>query len=119
MNEVRVLAFSATHTNINIVCSYKPCLNATTLWIITEFMEISAAELIRYETLPEELVGFLSHECCLGLSFLHRQNVIHRSVRAEHIFINRQGPVKLGMHSPTSSGTLAIEQTFNRWLRQL
>lgn len=82
-------------------------------------MEISAAELIRYETLPEELVGFLSHECCSGLSFLHRQGVIHRSVRAEHIYLDRQGHVKLGAHSLALTKALAIYIRIIRWFRKL
>lgn len=98
LNEVGALALSANH--VNIIQSCKPYSYATSLWIITEYMDISAAELIQTETLSEGLVAFLSQQCCSGLEFLHRKGIIRRNVQAAHIFLNRRGQVKLGAPCP-------------------
>lgn len=47
------------------------------------------------EGLPELAIAYTLKETLRGLCYLHKQNVIHRSVRGSHILVGSHGRVKL------------------------
>lgn len=100
VNEVRALSSS---NNFNIIGAHEPCIKANTLWVVMDFMDVSASDVVKANMLTETHVAVLSRETCQALEFLHRKGIIHRDVKCSHILVNQQGHVKLGKKTPRRS----------------
>lgn len=78
------------------------CLEAVTvgtdMWLIMEFCGGgSCADLTRHvRALGEGAVAYIVRETLFGLRYLHREQMIHRDVKAANILLTAAGEVKLG-----------------------
>lgn len=97
VNEVRALSSA---NDFNIIRAHRPFLDASSLWIVMERVDVSTTEVIRANILTETHVALISRESCSGLAFLHAKGIIHRDLRSAHILINLNGEVKLGESHP-------------------
>lgn len=67
-------------------------------FLVTEFIEgTTLAELIRmHNGLPWDNALYILQQLALGLMAIHHQNIIHRDIKPDNIFISNEGDVKLG-----------------------
>lgn len=68
------------------------------LWMLIEFCEGGAVDSIMNELekpLTEPQIKYVCHELCQGLSFLHKNKVIHRDMKAGNVLLTIGGQVKI------------------------
>lgn len=68
------------------------------LWMLIEFCEGGAVDSIMNELekpLTEPQIKYICHEICQGLSFLHKNKVIHRDLKAGNVLLTLGGEVKI------------------------
>ncbi|KAH7445365.1 hypothetical protein KP509_01G004700 [Ceratopteris richardii] len=84
----------------NIIKSYCSFIVDHFLWVVMPYMDGGSClhiMKIRYpEGLPEPMIAVILKETLKGLDYLHRQQQIHRDVKAGNILIDTSGAVKLG-----------------------
>lgn len=80
----------------NITQYYGSYLKDTTLWIIIEYCAGgSLRTLLRPGKIDEKYIGVIMRELLVALKFIHRDNVIHRDLKAANVLITNDGQVKL------------------------
>lgn len=101
LREVRILS-SLTHQNI--VCLRGVCHQKTTttstyryeFYLLFEFCDHDLAGLLSQKidfTLPDK--KSILKQLLTGLSFLHKNNILHRDLKASNILIDRSGTLKI------------------------
>lgn len=68
------------------------------LWMLIEFCEGGAVDSIMNELekpLTEPQIKYICHELCEGLTFLHKNKVIHRDLKAGNVLLTLGGQVKI------------------------
>ncbi|CAO3589715.1 unnamed protein product [Absidia cylindrospora] len=80
------------------------------VWVVTEYMDVSLADIIAGETslLTEPHMARITREIVRGLAHLHRLNRIHRDIRSDNILINARGDIKLADFSQCAQ--MAMDQ---------
>uniref|UniRef100_A0A8D0GB51 STE20-related kinase adapter protein beta n=1 Tax=Sphenodon punctatus TaxID=8508 RepID=A0A8D0GB51_SPHPU len=95
-NEV-VLSHTLRHPNIMTLWTVFAADNW--LWVVSPFMTYSSARhLLRTyfpEGMSEALIRHLLFGAVSGLNYMHQNGYIHRSIKASHILISRDGLVSL------------------------
>lgn len=80
----------------NITQYYGSYLKDTTLWIIIEYCAGgSLRTLLRPGKIDEKYIGVIMRELLIALKFIHKDNVIHRDLKAANVLITNDGQVKL------------------------
>ncbi|KAF8215604.1 kinase-like domain-containing protein [Mycena galopus ATCC 62051] len=66
------------------------------LWIVTDFIQgCELTEIIRNNRMAEDQISNICQQTCKGLAYLHSQNIIHRDIRPDNIFVDSIGRVKI------------------------
>lgn len=80
----------------NITHYYGSYLKDTRLWIIIEYCAGgSLRTLLRPGKLDEKYIGVIMRELLTALKCIHKDNVIHRDIKAANVLISNEGQVKL------------------------
>jgi len=80
----------------NITRYYGSYLQNTSLWIIMEYCAGgSLRSLLRPGKIEEKYLGVIMRELLIALSFIHKDNIIHRDIKAANVLISNDGSVKL------------------------
>ncbi|KAJ1186534.1 hypothetical protein NDU88_003315 [Pleurodeles waltl] len=83
----------------NILTFWNVFSAGSRLWVITPFKAYgSASHLLRTcfpEGMHEALIAHILYGAIQGLNYLHKNNCIHRNVKASHILISREGSISL------------------------
>lgn len=80
----------------NITRYYGSYLKNTSLWIIMEYCAGgSLRSLLRPGKIDEKYIGVIMKEVLIALKYIHRENIIHRDIKAANILITNEGSVKL------------------------
>ena len=80
----------------NITRYYGSYLQNTSLWIIMEYCAGgSLRSLLRPGKIDEKYIGVIMRELLIALSFIHKDNIIHRDIKAANVLISNDGSVKL------------------------
>ena len=80
----------------NITRYYGSYLQNTSLWIIMEYCAGgSLRSLLRPGRIEEKYLGVILREILVALSFIHKDNIIHRDIKAANVLISNDGSVKL------------------------
>ena len=67
------------------------------LCFVMEYMEFgSLHDYILIRKLPENFIATVLQQILAGLSFLHKNRIIHRDIKCANILINSKGDLKLG-----------------------
>lgn len=94
----------------NITHYYGSYLNDTKLWVIMEHCAGgSLRTLLRPGIIDERYIGVIMREILVALMSIHRDNVIHRDIKAANVLIANNGSVKLcdfGVAAQLSQGML-------------
>ncbi|KAH3673289.1 hypothetical protein WICMUC_003749 [Wickerhamomyces mucosus] len=80
----------------NITHYYGSYLNDTKLWIIMDYCAGgSLRTLLKPGKLEEKYIGVIVREVLTALQYIHKQNVIHRDIKAANVLITNEGKVQL------------------------
>lgn len=80
----------------NITHYYGSYLKDTKLWIIIEYCAGgSLRTLLRPGRIDEKYIGVIMREVLIALKYIHKDNVIHRDIKAANVLITNEGHVKL------------------------
>ena len=80
----------------NITRYYGSYLKDTSLWIIMEYCAGgSLRSLLRPGKIDEKYIGVIMRELLVALKYIHKDNVIHRDIKAANVLITNEGSVKL------------------------
>lgn len=94
----------------NITHYYGSYLNGTKLWIIMDYCAGgSLRTLLRPGRIEEIYLGVIVREVLIALQYIHKQNVIHRDIKAANVLITNEGKVQLcdfGVAAQLSSTSL-------------
>ncbi|KAJ3622570.1 hypothetical protein Zmor_004504 [Zophobas morio] len=77
-------AFNCLHIILEIDLKLRLCEQGSLLSILK-----------KYGVFPENLIAVYMRQVLLGVSFLHRQGIIHRDIKGANILTTRKGEVKL------------------------
>lgn len=93
----REIQFLASLKQIsNITRYYGSYLKDTSLWIIMEHCAGgSLRSLLRPGKIDEKYIGVIMRELLVALKCIHKDNVIHRDIKAANVLITNEGNVKL------------------------
>ncbi|CAI4039478.1 hypothetical protein SMKI_08G1450 [Saccharomyces mikatae IFO 1815] len=93
----REIQFLASLKQIsNITRYYGSYLKDTSLWIIMEYCAGgSLRSLLRPGKIDEKYIGVIMRELLVALKCIHKDNVIHRDIKAANVLITNEGNVKL------------------------
>lgn len=59
-----------------------------TMFLVMDFCETSLDKMLEQDNIPDEVKQEWLHQIIQSVSYLHRQNVIHRDIKAENILLN-------------------------------
>lgn len=94
----------------NVTRYYGSYLNGTKLWIIMDYCAGgSLRTLLKPGRIDERYIGVIVRELLVALQYIHRQNVIHRDIKAANVLISNDGRVQLcdfGVAAQLSSTSL-------------
>eukprot|EP00092_Neocalanus_flemingeri_P056366 GFUD01066806.1.p1 GENE.GFUD01066806.1~~GFUD01066806.1.p1 ORF type:complete len:1751 (+),score=481.79 GFUD01066806.1:294-5546(+) len=82
----------------NIIGLYDAYHYDSKLWMFIEYCDGGALDSIIVDLekgLTEKQIAYVTREMCLGLSYLHRNRVIHRDLKAGNVLLTTAGQVKL------------------------
>jgi len=82
----------------NIITLYDAYHWDSKLWMFIEYCDGGALDSIIIDLekgLTEKQIAYVTREMCLGLSYLHRNRVIHRDLKAGNVLLTTSGQVKL------------------------
>ncbi|CDF87281.1 BN860_02850g1_1 [Zygosaccharomyces bailii CLIB 213] len=80
----------------NITHYYGSYLRDTSLWVIIEYCAGgSLRTLLRPGKIDEKYIGIIMREVLIALKYIHKDNVIHRDIKAANVLITNEGHVKL------------------------
>jgi len=82
----------------NIIKLYDAYHFQSKLWMFIEYCDGGALDSIIVDLekgLTEKQIAFVTREMCLGLSYLHKNRIIHRDLKAGNVLLTTSGCVKL------------------------
>lgn len=67
------------------------------LWIMMDYCELGSLRSIKQHgiIISEPILKYLAKETLQGLEYLHRNNIIHRDIKAANVLLTREGQVKI------------------------
>jgi serine/threonine protein kinase len=67
------------------------------LWIMMDYCELGSLRTIHRlgVKFPEPILRYLAREILYGLEYLHRNNIIHRDIKAANVLLSKEGHVKI------------------------
>lgn len=94
---VQEIAFLSQLRSKYITNYYKTFVRDVSMWIVMEYCGGgSCSDLLKcHKRLSEDVVGFIIKETLKGLQYLHKENKIHRDIKAANILLTSSGQVKL------------------------
>jgi serine/threonine-protein kinase OSR1/STK39 len=85
----------------NIVKTYSTCHSGRKIYLVMQFMnQGSLQNIISYKhtngVKDVSIIATIMRNCVTTLSYLHKNNIIHRDIKAANILLNNDGHVCLG-----------------------
>ncbi|OAD09191.1 hypothetical protein MUCCIDRAFT_151782 [Mucor lusitanicus CBS 277.49] len=94
--EIALLSQLTHARSQNITPYYGSFLNDTKLWIIMAYAAGgSVRTIMKAGNLEERYIAVITREILLALSYLHKNQIIHRDIKAANILLTAEGNVQL------------------------
>ncbi|KAI8971775.1 Pkinase-domain-containing protein [Mycotypha africana] len=94
--EISLLSQLTHAKSQNITPYYGSFLNDTKLWIIMDYAAGgSVRTIMKAGNIEERYIAVITREVLLALSYLHRNQIIHRDIKAANILLTAEGNVQL------------------------
>ncbi|CEP11169.1 hypothetical protein [Parasitella parasitica] len=94
--EIALLSQLTHARSQNITPYYGSFLNDTKLWIIMDYAAGgSVRTIMKAGILEERYIALITREILLALSYLHKNQIIHRDIKAANILLTAEGNVQL------------------------
>ena len=99
INEIRMLA---SHICNNLIKYLNVFLHSDHIYIVTEYaangdlLQIIKKHKSQNTIFKEHEIWEYFIQICLGLQYLHKNNIIHRDIKSSNIFINSNNKIKIG-----------------------
>lgn len=94
--EISTLSKLSHSDGVNITKYYGSYLHGTNLWIIMELcIGGSVRTLLKAGRIEEKYMSIIAREVSSALSYIHKEGVIHRDIKAANILITNEGKVRL------------------------
>ena len=99
INEIRILA---SHICNNLINYFSVFLNTDYIYLITEYApngdlhQLIKKHKLQSTTINEHEIWTYFIQICLGLQYLHTNNIMHRDIKSANIFIDSNNQIKLG-----------------------
>ena len=100
-NEIEILK-KMNHPNI--IKYYKYFKEKNKIYIIMEYFDNGdlkdyievLSELKKKNMIKKDEIWYIFYQCMSGLTYLHKTNVIHRDIKPDNIFMNKNKIIKIG-----------------------
>lgn len=94
INEIQVMNSVKSRYLVGLISAY---LYNETAWILMKYMNAGTlGNLIKFVKCDEGAIAFFASRILFGLKRLHDNNIIHRDIKCENIFLTNKGRVKIG-----------------------
>ncbi|KAH8556814.1 Pkinase-domain-containing protein [Umbelopsis sp. PMI_123] len=108
--EITLLSELTRSESVNITPYHGCFLNKAKLWIIMDFAAGgSVRNLMKAGKIEERYIAVIAREVLLALRYLHKNNIIHRDIKAANILLTDEGNIQLcdfGVAGQTSMNNL-------------
>lgn len=99
INEASLIAFLDSDELIKCVdLYYYGPARTKSIYIVLELMDQGSMDRIvtrDYENYSEDFCRYSLYKVALGLSKMHRHNVLHRDIKSDNVLYSRKGEVKI------------------------
>jgi len=80
----------------NIIKLFCAFVDKTNLWMIIPYMDRGSAQIVsKCCRKPEPIIAYILKEVLQGLSYLHKNNYMHRDIKCANILLNSNGDIAL------------------------
>ena len=121
INEIRILdKLNSSHNIVTIHDFYiEKYYNSYTLNIITEYInngdlkQLINKHLLKKTYIKEHVILNIFSQICVGLKFIHSNNILHRDIKPSNIFITKNQKVKIGDFGYSKSLNSSMEKALS------
>jgi len=112
LNEIQALAsLTAIEENTNVVRYYHSWVEDEKLYLVMEYCPKSLKEeMIEKGQFTEVELKKILRDICVGLSYLHRNDIVHLDIKPENILISKTKKYKLGDMGQSALAKLSFEE---------
>lgn len=112
LNEIQALAsLTAIEENTNVVRYYHSWVEDEKLYLVMEYCPKSLKEEMKEKgRFSEEQLKKILRDICMGLSYLHRSDIVHLDIKPENILISKTNKYKLGDMGQSALAKLSSDE---------
>jgi len=112
LNEIQALAsLTAIEENTNVVRYYHSWVEDEKLYLVMEYCPKSLKEEMKEKgRFSEEELKKILRDICMGLSYLHRSDIVHLDIKPENILISKTYKYKLGDMGQSALAKLSSDE---------